>query len=161
MRARRAAIGLLVAASLTGCASAGTGDGTNSNQSTASPTGQSIQQVLDAQVAAWNRGDLESFMKGYWRSRDLVFTSGGKVQRGWGTTLQRYRDTYGRDKSSMGTLHFSDLEVHPLGPDAAWALGRWSLDGLEGGKRGGVFTLVFRRIGGRWVIVHDHTSVER
>ncbi|HUF90563.1 MAG TPA: nuclear transport factor 2 family protein [Gemmatimonadota bacterium] len=116
-----------------------------------------IQRVLDEQVAAWNRGDLEAFMDGYWRSPDLVFTSGGNVQRGWQTTLDRYRATYGSSPETMGRLAFSDLEVHPLADGAAWALGRWELD-HEGDTMGGVFSLVLRSVAGRWVIVHDHTS---
>lgn len=116
-----------------------------------------IQRVLDDQVAAWNRGDLEAFMEGYWRSPDLVFTSGGDVQRGWQTTLDRYRSTYGTSPETMGRLAFSNLEVHPLGDGAAWALGRWALDD-DGETMGGVFSLIFRELDGRWVIVHDHTS---
>lgn len=117
-----------------------------------------IQRVLEDQVAAWNRGDLEAFMDGYWRSPDLVFTSGGNVQRGWQTTLDRYRASYGSSPETMGRLAFSDLEVHPLGDGAAWALGRWGLDN-DGKKMGGVFSLVFRAVDGRWLIVHDHTSL--
>ena len=117
-----------------------------------------IGRVLDEQVAAWNRGDLDAFMDGYWRSPDLVFTSGGIVQRGWQTTLDRYRASYGTSPETMGRLTFSDLEVHPLGGGAAWALGRWALD-HDGETMGGVFSLVFREVDGRWVIVHDHTSL--
>ena len=117
-----------------------------------------LRQVLEDQAAAWNRGDLDAFMEGYWRSEDLVFTSGGRVQRGWQTTLDRYRETYGSSPETMGRLTFSDLEVHSLGDDAAWVLGRWALAFDDGSSPGGVFTLVFRRIDGRWLIVHDHTS---
>lgn len=118
-----------------------------------------VARVLEEQTDAWNRGDLDAFMDGYWRSDDLVFTSGGRVQRGWRTTLERYRSAYGESRATMGRLSFSDLEVHALQPDAAWVLGRWSLD--RGGEIvGGVFTLVFRELGGEWRIVHDHTSVE-
>ncbi len=115
-----------------------------------------VRRLLQDQQAAWNRGDLEAFMAGYWESPDLVFSSGGRVQRGWRTVLERYRATYGTG-AELGRLTFSDLEVHPLGGDAAWALGRWELD-LAGGRAGGVFTLVLRRLEGGWRIVHDHTS---
>lgn len=117
-----------------------------------------IADVLEDQAEAWNRGDLEAFMDGYWRDEGLVFTSGGRVQRGWRTTLERYRASYGESPASMGRLSFDDLEVHALQPDAAWVLGRWRLE-RAGGETGGVFTLVFRRIDGEWKIVHDHTSV--
>lgn len=118
---------------------------------------QAIVDLLTAQAAAWNRGDLEEFMRGYWRSPELVFTSGGRVQRGWDTTLDRYRAAYGDRPETMGRLSFEDLEVHPLDDDGAWVLGRWRLDAADG-VRGGVFTLVLRRIDGAWTIVHDHTT---
>lgn len=95
-------------------------------------------------------------MSGYWNSPDLLFTSGGKVFRGFTTLSERYRSTYGTGER-MGRLTFSDLEVHPLGSSAAWALGRWSL-ALGSERPGGVFTLVFRKLDGEWKIVHDHTS---
>jgi ketosteroid isomerase-like protein len=117
-----------------------------------------IRSVLDAQVEAWNRADLDGFMDGYWRSEDLVFTSGGHVQRGWQTTLDRYRASYGNSPETMGRLSFSDLEIHPLADGAAWALGRWRLDYEGRDPLGGIFSLVFRRVDGRWLIVHDHTS---
>ncbi|TNF74719.1 MAG: DUF4440 domain-containing protein [Acidobacteria bacterium] len=118
-----------------------------------------IVDLLDGQSEAWNRGNLEGFMDGYWESPDLIFTSGGRVNRGWETTLEKYRETYGGGKSSMGSLSFEEIEVYSLSPDAAWVLGRWQLE-RGGESSGGVFTLIFRKISGRWVIVHDHTSVE-
>ena len=145
---RVVAIVLAIAA---GCASSGEGGG-------GSDPAPAIRQVLDEQAAAWNRGDLETFMDGYWRSEELVFTSGGNVQRGWQTTLDRYRAAYGTSPETMGRLTFSDLEIHPLADGAAWALGRWALDDAGGQAMGGVFSLVFRRFDGRWLIVHDHTS---
>lgn len=134
------------------------GDG--GSDASALPLEAAVVEVLEEQVAAWNRGDLEAFMDGYWRSPDLIFTSGGQVQRGWQTTFERYSAAYGESRDSMGRLGFTDLEVHPLGSDAAWVMGRWSL-AMSAGERGGVFTLVFQRIGGDWLIVHDHTSESR
>lgn len=116
-----------------------------------------IAVVLEEQVEAWNQADLEAFMEGYWKSPDLVFTSRGRVQRGWQTTLDRYRAAYGENRDTMGRLTFSDLEVHELERNSAWALGRWRLE-FDSGDRGGVFSLVFRRIDGRWLVVHDHTT---
>ena len=153
MRARAAfpALGLALLALAAGCASSG-------ERGMGSDPAPGIRQVLDEQAAAWNRGDLEAFMDGYWRSEDLVFTSGGNVQRGWQTTLDRYRASYGTSPETMGRLTFSDLEIHPLADGAAWALGRWALADAGGQAMGGVFSLVFRRFDGRWRIVHDHTS---
>lgn len=143
---------LLVAA----CASGGEG-GSGGGTDAADPA-PAIERVLTEQAAAWNRGDLEAFMDGYWRSPELVFTSGGNVQRGWRTTLERYLASYGTSPETMGRLTFSDLEIHPLGDGAAWALGRWGLEYDGGESPGGIFTLVFQEIDGRWLIVHDHTS---
>ena len=159
--ARMLAAGLAIAALAT-CASgsggaAGGYEARDGGGAAADPR-PAIQKVLDDQVAAWNRGDIEAFMDGYWESPDLVFTSGGNVQRGWQTTLDRYRATYGNSPETMGRLSFSDLEIHPLGAEAAWALGRWHLDDAGGKAMGGVFSLIFRRVDGRWLIVHDHTS---
>jgi ketosteroid isomerase-like protein len=154
---RRAPRGLawLLLAAIGACATGG-GNGDGGGGGDPRPA---IERVLDVQAVAWNRGDLDAFMDGYWRSPDLIFTSGGIVQRGWQTTLDRYRASYGTSPETMGRLTFSDLEVHPLGPGAAWALGRWGLEHRDGGTVGGVFSLVFREIDGKWVIVHDHTSV--
>lgn len=116
---------------------------------------QAIVALLQTQEEAWNEGDLEAFMDGYVRGDELCFTSGGNVQRGWETTLERYRARYGSSPVTMGNLTFSEIEVHPIATDAAWVLGRWH---LEPSSAGGVFTLVLRQIDGAWRIVHDHTS---
>jgi ketosteroid isomerase-like protein len=117
-----------------------------------------IEAVLEAQRDAWNRADLESFMKGYWQAADLTFAGSAGVTRGWQPVLQRYRDRY-KDAQAMGHLDFSDLEVHPLGKDAAFVLGRWHLKRATD-ELGGVFTLVFQRFPQGWKIVHDHTSLD-
>lgn len=120
---------------------------------------QTIRTLLQEQVVAWNRGDLDSFMEPYWRSPNLVFTSGAELRRGWQATYDRYRKRYGGDSDTMGQLAFKNLEVTMLGPDAAWVLGGWHLT-RKGTESGGIFTLVLRRLQGEWRIVHDHTSVE-
>lgn len=114
-----------------------------------------IQRSLDNQAAAWNRGDIEQFMHGYWRSEQLTFASGGDVTRGFEPTLTRYRARY-TTREQMGTLTFSELEVRRLGRRHAMVLGRWRLDRDEPVE--GLFTLVLRRHGREWRIIHDHTS---
>lgn len=118
---------------------------------------QTIEQVLRTQADAWNAGDLDGFMDSYRRSSDLTFSSGGRILRGWEETRERYRTRY-PSRESMGQLTFSQLEISPIGNDAALVLGRWQLHRAE--PLGGVFTLLMRRQGGRWVIVHDHTSAD-
>ena len=114
-----------------------------------------VRALLQMQQDAWNRGDIPDFMEGYWKSDDLVFTSGGRIRRGWQATLEGYRRGY--TKETMGQLTFEDLELTPLGEDAVLVLGRWGLQGLAE-PAGALFTLVVRRIDGRWRVVHDHTS---
>ena len=115
-----------------------------------------ILAVLDAQAAAWNRGDIEGFMNGYWRSPALVFVSGDNVTRGWQPTLDRYKKNYD-SKEKMGALRFADVEIEMLSKDAAVVLGSWSLARASDNPHG-KFTLIFRKIKGGWRIVLDHTS---
>lgn len=115
-----------------------------------------IESVLTAQQAAWNAGDIETFMQGYWDSPDLRFASGGSVTYGFDETLRAYRERYG-GAEAMGRLSFTDLDIEPLSDDAAMAFGRWRLD-RKTDAPGGLFTLIFRKKDGDWVIVHDHTS---
>jgi len=118
---------------------------------------KAIRAVLDAQVVAWNSGDIEGFMEGYWRSPKLTFSSGGDVTRGWDATLQRYKKKYQSEGAEMGKLTFRDLEIESLGPEAALVRGRWQLVRTKD-KPGGVFSLVLRKLPEGWRIVHDHTS---
>jgi ketosteroid isomerase-like protein len=115
-----------------------------------------ILAVMTTQAAAWNRGDIDSFMQGYWRSEKLIFASGDSVTRGWQPTLDRYKKNYD-SKAKMGELAFTDLEVNVLSKDAAVVLGSWSLKREKDNPKG-KFTLVFRRLKEGWRIVHDHTS---
>jgi ketosteroid isomerase-like protein len=115
-----------------------------------------IRAVIQAQQDAWNRGDIDSFMNGYARSRSTIFVSEDTVTRGWQTVRDRYKKKYS-DREKMGTLTFSDLEITPLGPDSAVGLGRWKLKLLKDQPHGR-FTLIFRRNADGWRIVHDHTS---
>jgi ketosteroid isomerase-like protein len=119
-----------------------------------------IRAVLTAQAEAWNRGDVEGYMQGHWKSDQLLFVGASGVVRGWQATLERYRTRYpGRE--AMGTLAFSDLEITSLASDAALVLGRWQLERTRDGKPdrpGGVFTLTLRKFPDGWRIIADHTS---
>ena len=118
---------------------------------------QEIRRVLDRQVEAWNRRDLEGFMQGYWHSQELTFFSGGTVVSGWETTLERYRNRYQGEGHEMGRLDFSDLKIELLGPSAAFVRGRFHLK-MTKDEAGGLFTLTFRKFSDGWKIIHDHTS---
>jgi uncharacterized protein (TIGR02246 family) len=117
---------------------------------------EAISAVLGAQQTAWNRGDVDTFLVGYWRSPKLTFSGSSGVARGWDGVLARYKKNY-PDRGTMGQLDFSELEFRFLGPDAALVLGRWHLK-REKDDVGGVFTLVWQRFPDGWKIIHDHTS---
>jgi hypothetical protein len=114
-----------------------------------------ISAVLNRQVEAWNRGDVEGFMQGYWKSDELEFTTPDGTTRGWQATLERYRAKYPTPEA-MGTLNFERLCVTQTSSDAAEVSGRYRLD-RKSDVLTGRFTLKMRRIGGKWVIVRDDT----
>ncbi len=121
---------------------------------------QAITKLLDDQVEAWNAGDIDAFMEGYWKSDSLRFASGGNVRRGWDVTLERYLNTY-PDRAAMGELAFVDLEMKRLSPQWATVFGRFKLKReapLE--DLTGLFTLMFEKRPEGWIIVSDHTSSE-
>jgi ketosteroid isomerase-like protein len=121
-----------------------------------SSAGVQIRSVLWAQQDAWNRGDIDGFMNGYARSKSTIFISEDTLRRGWETVRDRYRKKYS-DRTKMGTLTFSDLEITPLSLDSAMVLGRWRLERTND-RPHGRFTLIFRKTGDGWRIVLDHTS---
>jgi uncharacterized protein (TIGR02246 family) len=117
-----------------------------------------IRNVLDTQVAAWNRGDVAAFMQGYKDSPATTFV-GKTVQHGYATILDRYRTIYS-GKEKMGELAFSDLEITPLDAHFATVTGRYHLtrNAAAGGDTQGLFSLVFEMTGSGWKIILDHTS---
>lgn len=126
---------------------------------------EQIRAVIQAQQAAWNRGDIDGFMNGYARadrqpgSDSTTFVSEDSVTRGWQTVRDRYRKKYS-DRAKMGTLTFSDLEITLLSHDSAFAIGRWKLKRVKDQPHGR-FTLIFRRLPEGWRIVSDHTSAAK
>ncbi|HWB12193.1 MAG TPA: sugar-binding protein [Pirellulales bacterium] len=115
-----------------------------------------VDDVLSRQTAAWNDGDIDAFMEHYWKSDNLTFSSGGKTTHGWEATKENYKRRY-PTRERMGNLSVAIIEVTPLGDSAALVLGCWCLE-REPSPIGGRFSLIFRHIGGSWVIIHDHSS---
>ncbi len=140
----------IVALSTAACAGAPEGERANAEAVAA------VRAVLDAQSAAWNRGDIEAFMDGYERAETTTFVSGDTITRGWQTVLDRYKARYDT-REKMGTLEFSELEIKPLSPFYAQAVGRWKLT-RAADTPAGRFTLILRRTDKGWRVVHDHTS---
>ena len=119
---------------------------------------EGIKHMLVSQIEAWNRGNLEGFMQGYWHSPDLTFFSGANVTKGWEPTLERYRQRYQGQGKAMGQLEFQDLNIDLLGRRGAVVTGKWQLTFPDGSKPHGLFTLVVKKMPAGWRIVHDHTS---
>jgi beta-aspartyl-peptidase (threonine type) len=118
---------------------------------------KAIRAVLDAQVAAWNKGDLVGFMKGYWENESLSFFSGSKKTSGWKATLERYQKKYQGEGKEMGKLTFKEVFIKMLGTDHALVRGGFHLQ-LKKDEAKGLFTLIFHRTPAGWRIIHDHTS---
>ena len=115
-----------------------------------------IRQLLGKQSAAWNRGDIDNFMEGYWENDSLMFIGKSGVTYGWTNTLNNYKKGY-PDTASMGQLQFTLLHVKKLSKEFYHVTGKWFLK-RSVGDVGGHFTLLFRKINGKWVIVSDHSS---
>ncbi len=130
----------------------------NSQLKTATQQELDVIKVLLAQEAAWNKGDLETFIQGYKNSPDTLFIT-RQVFRGVDGMLEEYRHNY-PTKAAMGALAFSELEVHPLDENFAVVIGKYHLDRnkKEGGNTNGIFSLVFEKTDKGWKIIIDHTT---
>ena len=117
---------------------------------------RAIRKVMQDQQDAWNRGDLEGFMQGYWQSDSLRFIGSRGLTYGWKATLDNYKKGY-PDRDAMGTLEFDILSIERLSPKSAFVVGKWHL-ARKAGDLSGHYTLLWRKIKGKWVIVADHSS---
>jgi hypothetical protein len=115
-----------------------------------------IQHVMDTQQQAWNSGDLEGFMAGYWKSDSLRFIGKRGITFGWQPTLDNYKKGY-PDTQAMGRLQFTNLTMEMMGDSSAYVIGKWELfraaDTLNGH-----YSLLWKNIQGRWLIIADHSS---
>ena len=112
--------------------------------------------ILNEQTIAWNKGDLDRFMKGYWNNDSLMFIGKDGITYGYQNTLDRYKKSY-TDQEKRGKLNFEILKVKKLSNEYYFVLGKWFLKRIAG-DTGGHYTLLFRKIRGRWLIVSDHSS---
>lgn len=115
-----------------------------------------IRKILSTQTTAWNEGNIERFMNGYWRSDSLMFIGKNGPTYGWNKTLANYKKNY-PDTTSMGKLQFDLITVNRLSDLYYSVVGKWRLK-RSIGDVGGVFTLLFKRIKKQWVIIQDHSS---
>ncbi len=115
-----------------------------------------VRTILGNQKSAWNAGDPEKFMKGYWESDSLKFIGKSGITYGWQATLDRYRKSY-PTKDSMGILSFDILHVEDLGKKHMMVTGKWMLE-RQNDTPAGHFLLIWKKIEGNWVIIADHSS---
>ena len=118
---------------------------------------KAIRGVLDSQVVAWNKGDLDGFMDGYWNDDKLFYISGANAAQGWKALKERYQKAYQADGKEMGKLKFTDLNVEMLAADAALVRGKWEVT-MSKETVGGWFTLIVKKFPTGWKVTHDHTS---
>jgi ketosteroid isomerase-like protein len=117
---------------------------------------RSILKVLEDQRIAWNQGDLKTYMEGYWHSDSLVFIGKNGPKYGWDNTLANYQKSY-PDVNAMGYLDFANLQITLLNNKFAYVSGSWKLTRTKDELKG-YFTLLFKKVKGKWVIVSDHSS---
>lgn len=115
-----------------------------------------IRALLQKQTEAWNRGDIEDFMEGYWKNDSLMFIGKSGITYGWQQTLDNYKRGY-PDKTAMGQLTFTLIEIKRLSSKYYSVVGKWHLKRTIG-DIGGHYTLLMKKINGVWVIISDHSS---
>lgn len=125
-------------------------------QSRFDPDSMAICELMKAQQTAWNFGDIDAFMKSYWQSDSLQFVGKSGLKLGWNTTLANYKKSY-PTKEAMGRLQFNNLHVETIDGQAAYVIGKWQLF-RDADTLGGHYTLFWKKIQSKWVIVSDHTS---
>jgi len=117
---------------------------------------RAVRQLLSKQTEAWNKGNTDSFMHGYWQSDSLVFIGKSGPKYGYKTTLENYKKSY-PDTAAMGKLKFDLLQMKRLSSEYYFVIGKWHLQRTAGDLEGH-FTLLFRKIKNSWVIIADHSS---
>lgn len=115
-----------------------------------------IREVLSWQQNSWNAGDIDQFMLTYWNNDSLMFIGKSGITYGWEKTLKNYKKSY-PDKTAMGKLTFTILDVKPVSPEFYFLTGKFHLDRTIGDLEG-YFTLLFKKINGKWMIIADHSS---
>lgn len=115
-----------------------------------------VKEAMRKQEIAWNKADVEGFMAYYWKSDSLKFIGSKGITYGWQKTLDNYKKSY-PNADAMGVLTFENNTIEQLSPNKIFVIGKWSLKRKEGDV-GGHYTLLWKKLNGKWVIVVDHTS---
>lgn len=120
-----------------------------------SSTEKEVLKVIESQLFAWNNGSIDGFMDGYWRSDSLRFYGGKSVLMGWDNVTLMYKKSY-NTREKMGVLNFTNLKIEPTSSNYAFVSGRWEVQ-KPNANQSGTFTLLFKKINGKWRIILDHT----
>lgn len=129
-----------------------------SAETPATPTAQAIKKTLDDSAAAWSAGDLKTFMGCYERSPGTQFVGASGIVSGYEAIEAMYASTYKKPGASLGKLRLEVVDVKDLGPQYAFVIARYHLKPDTGAEMSGLSTLLFHKVGGRWVINSDHSS---
>jgi hypothetical protein len=111
---------------------------------------------LDDQTKYWNQGDIDGFVKAYWKNDSLMFIGQSGITYGYQNTINNYKKNYS-DTAKMGTLHFEIIKLQKLSGEYYFVVGKWFLKRSVGDLKG-MYTLLFRKINNEWVIIVDHSS---
>jgi ketosteroid isomerase-like protein len=115
-----------------------------------------ILKVMTDQQTAWNNGNIDGYMQGYWKNDSLLFIGSKGPTYGWQKTLDNYKKSY-PNKEKMGILEFSDIQVKILGKKHAYVFGKWKLVRTNDSPNG-IYTLIFQKFKNGWKIISDHTN---
>ena len=115
-----------------------------------------IQNAMNEQLNAWNAGDINRYMATYWQNDSLMFIGKNGVTYGWQNTLNNYKKSY-PDTAAMGHLDFTIIEIKRLSVLYFHVVGKWHL-ARSAGDLSGHFTLLFKKVKDKWVIISDHSS---
>lgn len=122
-----------------------------------SKQGEAVRSLLEQQAKDWNKGDIDAFMEGYWKSDKLQFIGSRGVTYGWQQTKDNYKKGY-PDKAAMGTLSFDLLGLDKQSKKIVSVTGKFTLVRESGEELSGYFLLIVKKIKGKWLIIADHTS---
>ena len=117
---------------------------------------EEIKTTLHKSATDWSSGNLEAFMNAYWKSEKLQFIGKNGITYGWQSTLDNYLKRY-PTKDHTGKLTFKILSVDFLAKNLYALTGEYHLE-RKVGNANGIFTLIFKKIDNKWVIISDHSQ---
>ena len=125
-------------------------------KSTYETSKKEITVMMLQQAKDWSEGNIEAFMEGYIKSDRLKFIGSRGLTYGWQQTLENYKKGY-PTAAHTGTLTFDLIDFDELTKDIFFVVGKYNLK-REVGDASGYFSLVLKKIDGKWKIIADHSS---